>query len=95
MRVGYDDDGSAMTASIEASPVDIGEGDRFMFISKLIPDLSFQGSTAGAPSVDMTLGMQDFPGGPYVTERIQVILLGRQLQPPFLSNNLQRKQTYG
>lgn len=65
-EIGYDDDGSAMTASIEASPVDIGDGDRFMFISKLIPDLSFQGSTAGAPSVDMTFGMQNFPGGAYL-----------------------------
>jgi len=64
-EVGYDDDGSAMTSSIEASPIDVGEGDRFVFINRIIPDITFQGSTGGTPSVDMTLSMQDYPGGPY------------------------------
>jgi hypothetical protein len=64
-EVGYDDDGSAMTASIEASPIDMGEGERFVFISKIIPDITFQGSTGNAPSVAMTLSMQDYPGSPY------------------------------
>ena len=66
-EVGYDDDGSAMAASIEASPIDIGEGERFMFISKIIPDLTFQGSTGVAPSVSMTLSTQDYPGSSYGT----------------------------
>ena len=64
-EVGYDDDGSAMTSSIEASPIDMGEGERFVFINKIIPDITFQGSTGGTPSVDMTLSMQDYPGSPY------------------------------
>tara|TARA_R110002051_G_scaffold80388_1_gene144313 strand:- start:2560 stop:4431 length:1872 start_codon:yes stop_codon:yes gene_type:complete len=64
-EVGYDDDGSAMTASIEASPIDMGEGERFVFISKIIPDITFQGSTGNSPSVAMTLSMQDYPGSPY------------------------------
>jgi hypothetical protein len=64
-EVGYDDDGSAMAASIEASPRSIGEGERFAFVSKIIPDITFQGSTVSSPSVDMTLSMQDYPGSPY------------------------------
>jgi hypothetical protein len=64
-EVGYDDDGSAMVASIEASPRSIGEGERFAFVSKIIPDITFQGSTGSSPSVDMTLSMQDYPGSPY------------------------------
>ena len=64
-EVGYDADGSAMTSSIEASPIDVGEGDRFVFINRIIPDITFQGSTGGTPSVDMTLSMQDYPGSPY------------------------------
>tara|TARA_R110002074_G_scaffold390905_1_gene575219 strand:- start:315 stop:2186 length:1872 start_codon:yes stop_codon:yes gene_type:complete len=64
-EVGYDDDGSAMAASIEASPRSIGEGERFAFVSKIIPDITFQGSTGSSPSVDMTLSMQDYPGSPY------------------------------
>ena len=64
-EVGYDDDGSAMAASIEASPIDIGEGERFVFINKIIPDITFQGSTGGTPSASMTLSMQDYPGSSY------------------------------
>ena len=64
-EVGYDDDGSAMAASIEASPIDVGEGERFVFINKIIPDITFQGSTGNAPSVAMTLSMQDYPGSSY------------------------------
>ena len=64
-EVGYDDDGSAMAASIEASPRSIGEGERFAFVSRIIPDITFQGSTVSSPSVDMTLSMQDYPGSPY------------------------------
>ena len=64
-EVGYDDDGSAMVASIDASPRSIGEGERFAFVSKIIPDITFQGSTGSSPSVDMTLSMQDYPGSPY------------------------------
>ena len=66
-EVGYDDDGSAMAASIEASPIDIGEGERFMFINKIIPDITFQGSTGNSPSVSMTLSTQDYPGSSYGT----------------------------
>ena len=64
-EVGYDDDGSAMAASIEASPIDVGEGERFVFINKIIPDITFQGSTGNSPSVSMTLSMQDYPGSTY------------------------------
>ena len=64
-EVGYDDDGSAMAASIEASPIDVGEGERFVFISKIIPDITFQGSTGATPSASMTLSMQDYPGSSY------------------------------
>ena len=66
-EVGYDDDGSAMTASLESSPLDIGEGERMVFINRIIPDFTFQGSsTSGAsPSVNMTLSMQDYPGSSY------------------------------
>jgi len=64
-EVGYDDDGSAMAASIEASPIDMGGGERFVFINKIIPDITFQGSTGNSPSVVMTLSMQDFPGSSY------------------------------
>ena len=66
-EVGNDDDGNAMSSSLEASPIDIGDGEKFVSISRIIPDITFRGSaTTGAnPAVNMTLSMQDFPGSPY------------------------------
>ena len=63
---GYDDDGSALAASIESSQIDIGDGDRFAFISRLIPDLTFNGSAADNPSVNITVEGRNFPGGDYL-----------------------------
>jgi hypothetical protein len=63
---GYDDDGAALVSSIESSQVDIGDGDRFSFISRLIPDLTFNGSTADNPSVNITIEGRNYPGGDYL-----------------------------
>jgi hypothetical protein len=85
-EVGYDDDGSAMSVSLEASPIDIGDGEKFVSINRIIPDVSFQGSsTSGAaPSVNMTLSMQDFPGSPYgQTETDTVSLTSSSTTVPF------------
>jgi len=63
---GYDDDGSALVSSIESSQIDIGDGDRFSFISRLIPDITFNGSTADNPSVNITIEGRNYPGGNYL-----------------------------
>ena len=63
---GYDDDGSALNANIESSQIDIGDGDKFAYISKLIPDLTFNGSTVDNPSVNITIEGRNFPGGDYL-----------------------------
>ena len=52
---GFDDDGSALTAYIESSQMDIGDGEQFSFIRRMIPDLTFRGSTAGSPSANITV----------------------------------------
>ena len=63
---GNDDDGSAMTASIESSQIDIGDGYQFTFIKQLIPDLTFNGTTAGInPSATFTLQARKGPGSTY------------------------------
>ena len=64
------DDGStspaqAIAAYIESSQFDIGEGDQFSFIRRVIPDLTFRNSTALAPVVNMTFQSRNFPGGAY------------------------------
>ena len=63
---GYTDDGSILTASIESSPIDIGEGDKFSFIRRIIPDFTFTGSTNTDPTVNVTLQTNNFPGGSYL-----------------------------
>ncbi len=65
-ETGFDDDGSALTAYIESSQVDIGDGDQFAFIQRMIPDLTFRGSTAGSPSANITVKTRNFPGGNYL-----------------------------
>ena len=64
---GNDDDGSAMTASIESSQIDIGDGYQFTFIKQLIPDITFEGSTSttGNPSANFTLQARKGPGSTY------------------------------
>jgi hypothetical protein len=64
------DDGSvnppaALAPYIESSVVDIGEGDQFMFATRIIPDLTFRNSTNVAPTATLTLKARNFPGGAY------------------------------
>ena len=65
---GNDDDGSAMTASVESSQIDIGDGYQFTFIKQLIPDITFNGSTSqGNPNATFTLQARSGPGSSYDT----------------------------
>ena len=64
-ELGVDDDGSAMTAYIESSPISISDGNQFMLTRHLLPDLKFDGSTASNPVVDFTLKARTFPGANY------------------------------
>ena len=67
---GYTDDGAALVASIESSPIDMGEGDQFTFIRRIIPDFTFIGSTNTDPTVNVTLQSNNFPGGNYLQSEV-------------------------
>lgn len=58
-EVGYDNKESATTLPIEAyissSEFDIDDGDRFGFVWRMLPDITFEGSTASSPAAVMTL----------------------------------------
>ena len=41
---GNDNDGTAFTSFIESSPIDIQDGDQFVFLRRMIPDVSFDNS---------------------------------------------------
>lgn len=68
-EVGADDGStnppSPITARIISSPVEIEDGDRFGFVSRIIPDVSFRQTPAQNPvgQVDFTIYPQNFPGG--------------------------------
>jgi len=60
---GYDDDGQPMDSFIESAAMDIGDGDHFTYIRRVIPDLTFTGSTAiSSPQATFTLKARNFPG---------------------------------
>ena len=57
---GHDADGIAMNGYIESGGVEMGEGEQFMFVNRMIPDFEFRGTTASA-AMDITLKGKDFP----------------------------------
>lgn len=57
---------SAITSYIESSQMDIGDGENFIFMRRLIPDLTFDASTAASPQADFILQTRNYPGGPYL-----------------------------
>jgi hypothetical protein len=57
---------SAIEAHIESSQLAIGDGHQYVFLSRLIPDITFDGSTSNDPSVTFTLKTRNFPGGAYL-----------------------------
>jgi len=59
-EVGHDADGLAMNAYIESGGIQMGDGEDFMSISRMIPDFEFRGTAASA-SMDITIKGKDFP----------------------------------
>ena len=71
-EVGVDDasgSGSVAIGSyIESSDFDIGDGDQFSFVWRMIPDLTFTGSESVNPDVTLTLTPRNYTGGSYTSE---------------------------
>jgi hypothetical protein len=72
------DDGSvnppaALAPYIESSVVDLGDGDQFMFATRIIPDLTFRNSTNSSPTATITLQARNFPGGAYFAEDVDPV----------------------
>lgn len=53
------------TAYIQSSDFDIGDGYNIGFVSRIIPDISFSGSSAGFPAVVMQIKPRYFSGSNY------------------------------
>jgi len=74
---GFDDGStnpaSGISAYIESSQMDLGEGDQFAFLRRMIPDLTFRDSTNQTPQATMTLKTRNFPGGNYLQTNAKVV----------------------
>ena len=55
-ETGYNDDGSAMTAYIESGDFDLQDGEHFVLLSRIIPDIKFQAED-DTPTSDTTVTM--------------------------------------
>ena len=62
-ETGNDADGSPMdNVFIESSDFDIGEGEEFQYVSRIIPDIKFTGSGGTGQTVNVVLKQRNFPG---------------------------------
>lgn len=65
------DDGSttpvtAIPSFLESADFDIGDGENFSFVDRILPDIDFDGSTAAVPSVTLTIKARNTPGGNFL-----------------------------
>ena len=70
---GYDNDGSPMTnVFIESSDFDIGDGESFGFVRRIIPDIKFL-SNSDAGKVNVVLKTRNYPGDTLTTASTSAI----------------------
>jgi hypothetical protein len=55
----------ALAPYIESSTLGFGDGDQFMFATRVIPDITFRNSTDTNATATLTLKARNFPGGAY------------------------------
>ena len=56
-----------ITAYVQSADFDIGDGDSFGFVKRILPDVNFNGSTADKPSLTMQVKPRRNSGDPYGT----------------------------
>ena len=59
-EIGHDGDGDAITAYVESGGIELGDGDSFIHINRVVPDFTFTGNTNNA-QIDITVKGKDFP----------------------------------
>ena len=71
-ETGDDNDGDPMTSFIESADFDIGDGEQFMFVSRLVPDIDITSSDAEA-SVNYILKTRNYPGDSLTTNSTNAV----------------------
>jgi hypothetical protein len=64
---------TAIEAYIESAEFDIDDGEKFGFVWRMVPDLTFEGSTAGTPQVTMTMYGMNGSGSGFNTEASKAV----------------------
>lgn len=69
-EVGFDDGtfnpAAPIVAFVQSSPMDIGDGEQFVYVSRLLPDVQFKDSVNVSPAVNFTISVRNFPQGTYL-----------------------------
>ena len=84
-----DADGAPMVSYIQSSDFDLEDGDKFILSRRLLPDVTFDGSTAATPEVKFSLRPRNFPGGPvnndsFDTQRVIQTAVGQYTDQVFI-----------
>ena len=58
---------TAIEAYVQSSDFDIGDGHNFGLVTRIIPDVTFDGSSVNAPSLNFAVRPRQFPGTNYGT----------------------------
>lgn len=64
---------AAIEAYIESAEFDIDDGEHFGFVWRMVPDLTFQGSTTASPQVTMTMYGMNGSGSGFNTEASKAV----------------------
>jgi hypothetical protein len=62
-----------ISAYVQSSDFDIGDGHNYGFVWRLIPDLTFDGSYINNPAADFTVRPRTFPGANYGTSDVPTV----------------------
>mgnify|MGYP003147494526 CR=1 FL=1 len=69
-EVGNDNDGSAMeSVFIQSGDFDIGDGEEFQFIKRMIPDVNFNGTGGAGQAMNAVLKVRNYPGDSLTTDQ--------------------------
>jgi hypothetical protein len=69
-ETGNDNDGTPMdNVFIESADFDIGDGEEFQFIRRMIPDVKFNGNGGSDQAINVVLKARNFPGSTLTTDQ--------------------------
>lgn len=86
---GVNDDLLPMDSYIQSSDFDLDDGDNFMLTRRILPDISFDGSTETSPEATLQIRPRNFPGAPVSidptdTQRVIETTVGRYTDQVFM-----------